>query len=78
MKSITEIESSTKNCLTVTEVAEYLGADPQTIRVQAHKCPEKLGFPVIILKSRIYIPREAFINFCKYGYAMVPKNSESK
>ena len=76
MKNLTEIENSTANCLTVAEVAEFLGANPQSIREQAHKCPEKLGFPVIILGSRIHIPKDGFVYFCKYGYAFSNKNDD--
>ena len=31
----------------------------------ARQCPEKLGFPTLCLKSRVRIPRRAFIRYCE-------------
>ena len=61
--TLDEIRSSTKEVLTPAEVAEVLGCDPQDIRVQARMAPEKLGFPVIIIKSRTKIPRVPFLRY---------------
>ena len=61
--TLDEIRNSTKEVLTPAEVAEVLGCDPQDIRVQARTSPEKLGFPVIIIKSRTKIPRIPFLRF---------------
>jgi hypothetical protein len=62
--TIKELEQSGKDVLTPAEIAPILGSDPQTIRWQAHNQPDKLGFPVIVVKSRVKIPRLGFIRFC--------------
>jgi len=35
----------------------------EAIRYQAHEDPSKLGFPVTVAGSRIYIPRRSFNQF---------------
>lgn len=61
--TIQEIILSEKVYLTAADIAPILHCDPQCIRTQAKKCPELLGFPVIVIGSRIRIPR---LNFLKY------------
>ena len=61
--TLDEIRNSTKEVLTPADVAEVLQADPQDIRVQARTAPERLGFPVIIIKSRTKIPRVPFLRY---------------
>ena len=61
--TLDEIRNSTKNVLTPAEVAEVLGCDAQDVRIQARLSPEKLGFPVIIIKNRTKIPRVPFLRF---------------
>ena len=61
--TLDEIRNSTKEVLTPADIAEVLNADPQDIRVQARTAPERLGFPVIIIKSRTKIPRVPFLRF---------------
>ena len=65
MSTLKEIEASSKEWLTVAEVAEFLNSDPQAIRIQAHKDRAALGFPVIIIGCHIKIPRVGFLNFFK-------------
>jgi len=50
---------------TVAEVAKRMGRNPQKLREQARKDPQKLGFPVCIAGNRISIPAEAFENWRK-------------
>ena len=45
------------------EVAPVLGTDPHSIRVAARLAPERLGFPVCLVGSRVRIPKEPFIQF---------------
>ena len=45
------------------EVAPVLGTDPHSIRVAARLAPERLGFPVCIIGSRVKIPRKPFIQY---------------
>ena len=49
--------------LTPLQVGAYLHVNPQSIRAQAKEAPEMLGFPVIVIGSRVLIPRRAFIQF---------------
>lgn len=61
--TLDEIKSSDKHFLLASEVAEILGTNPNTVRLQAHCAPEMLGFPVIVMGSRVKIPRIPFLNF---------------
>ena len=61
--TLDEIRNSTKEVLTPADIADVLNADPQDSRVQARTAPEKLGFPVIIIKSRTKIPRLPFLRY---------------
>lgn len=61
--TLDEIRKSTKDVLTPADIAEVLGCDAQDIRVQARLAPEKLGFPIIIIKSRTKIPRVPFLRY---------------
>ena len=58
-----EIMACQKEILTPAEIAPLLGADPQDIRVAAKQCPERLGFHVSVIGSRVKIPRRAFIRW---------------
>ena len=61
--TLDEIRNSTKEVLTPAEVAEVLGCDPQDIRVQAKVHPERLGFNVAVIGTRVKVPRLAFIRW---------------
>jgi len=61
--TLDEIRNSTKEVLTPAEVAEVLGCDPQDIRVQARMAPERLGFNVAVIGTRVKVPRLAFIRW---------------
>lgn len=61
--SIEDIKASGKSYLTAADVAPVLGCDPHSIRVAAHQRPELLGFPVIVIGSRVKIPRIPFLIF---------------
>jgi len=61
--TIEDIKSLDREMLIAAEVAPILGTDPNLIRHQAHKNPEALGFPVIVMKSRVKIPRIPFLRF---------------
>lgn len=65
MKTLEEIESCGQNMLSVADVAEFIGCDPQSIRVQAKADASALGFPVIRVGSRTMFPREGFVRFCR-------------
>ena len=65
MTRLEELEAMTDEILTCQQVAIVLKASPATIHKQAVECPERLGFPVIVMGSRVKIPRKAFIAFLK-------------
>lgn len=58
-----EIRASDKLWLTAADVAPVIGVDPQGIRITARKNPDWLGFAVVCVKSRVKIPRAAFVEF---------------
>lgn len=64
---LTDIEHLDCDFLRATDIAGVLGIDPQDIRGQAQVDASKLGFPVIVTGRRVRIPREGFINYCRYG-----------
>ena len=59
--TLEEIESMDRNVLTVRQVAEFLGKDPQVIRDQAERDPKYLGFPICKAGHSYCIPRIGFI-----------------
>lgn len=61
--TIEDIEKISTITLTPAQVGAVLGVDPNTIRYQARDDPSLLGFPVIVVKSRTYIPRIPFIRY---------------
>ena len=65
MTTLEEIEAIPKQLLTSCDVADYIGCDPNMLRWQAHNEPEKLGFPVVVIGSRVKIPKAAFIKFMR-------------
>ena len=69
--TLTELEAIPEEVLTCAEVAPVLMVNPQSIRLQAAECPERLGFPVICIGSRTLIPKEGFLYFMR-GYKKGP------
>lgn len=65
--TLKEIEDSGKEVLTCAEVAPVLKCNPATLHMQAMKAPKKLGFPVIVMGSRVKIPRRPFLNYMMEG-----------
>ena len=61
--TLQDIKQMDKDVITPAEAAQVVGCDPQLIRLEARERPENLGFPVIIVKSRIKSPRVAFIRY---------------
>lgn len=61
--TLEEVKAIDREYLTPAQVASVLGCDPHGIRVWARECPDELGFPVIVIKHRVRIPRRAFIRF---------------
>ena len=65
MRTLQEIENCGKNMLVPTDVAEYLGCEPHSINRAAKDAPGLLGFPVIVMGSRVRIPREGFVRYMR-------------
>ena len=61
--TLDEIRGSDKLLLTPADVAPVLGCDPHSIRIQAQKDPDKLGFNVTVIGTRTLIPRLPFLQF---------------
>lgn len=65
--SLEDLANLPGEILTCAQVAPILGADPATIHQQAVEAPQFLGFPVIVAKSRVKIPKRPFIRFMMDG-----------
>jgi len=65
--TLDDLEKLDKRMLLATDIAPYLECDDGIIRLQAQTDPDKLGFPVIVMGSRVKIPKEGFISYCRYG-----------
>lgn len=63
--TLQEIENCPKTMLAPSDVAGYLGCEPYSINLQAKRDPALLGFPVIVMGSRVRIPKDGFIRFCR-------------
>lgn len=61
--TLEEIKMSDKTMLVPTDVSQLLGCDAHSIRLQAQKDPDKLGFNVVVVGKRTLIPRIPFIKF---------------
>ena len=69
--TIDDIINADRAYLTPADIVPILGCDPQSIRVQAHKNPQVLGYPVIIIGRRIRIPRIPFLIFLGYDTEVI-------
>lgn len=58
--TLEEIEALPKEMLVPTDIASYLGCNPYSINV-AIKNGAKFPFPVILMGSRVRIPKAPFI-----------------
>lgn len=65
MRTIEEIERSEKEMLSLADIAPVIGCDQHSIRLQARADARALGFPVIVIGTRTYVPRDGFVNFCR-------------
>lgn len=69
--TLDDLERMDCNTLTVKQVADFLGKDPQTIRDQAEREPKFLGFPICKAGHSYCIPRIGFINWYKGQTPMI-------
>ena len=63
--TLQDIRESEKEMLTPADVSHVLRCDSYTITLQAKADPKKLGFPVIVMGSRVRIPKAGFLRFCE-------------
>ena len=61
--TLAEIKQSPAMWLTAADIAPVLECNPDAIRQQAQADPSKLGFPVVVLGTRVKIPRIPFLTF---------------
>lgn len=61
--TLAEMKKYDRDWLTCDQVSEVLGCTPHSVRIQAHEDETRLGFPVIVLGTRVRIPRIPFIQF---------------
>lgn len=61
--TLEEIKRSGELLLIPKDVAPVLGCDPEKIRIQAHENPTLLGFPVVVIGTRVRIPRKPFLQW---------------
>ena len=61
--TLAEIKQSPAMWLTAADVAPVLECNPDAIRQQAQTDPAKLGFPVVVIGTRVKIPRRPFLSY---------------
>ena len=61
--TLEEIRDYPKEVLTPAQIAPILGCSPYTINVSAKQRPDGLGFPTIIMGTRVRIPKQPFIAY---------------
>lgn len=75
--TLEEIEAIPRQILTAADVAPFLECDPNVIRGQAQRDPVALGFPVVVMGSRVKIPKAAFVYAMRYGRPICPNIPEA-
>lgn len=65
--TLSELKGLDRDVITPAQAAKVLKCDPQYIRAAAHQCPKLLGFPVVLIRKRVKIPRLAFIRYMEGG-----------
>jgi len=60
-----DIQAIQRDYLKVVEVCSVLHTRPETFRGQAHQCPWKIGFPVIVIGTRVKIPKIPFLKYMR-------------
>lgn len=65
--TLADIRTMNTDFITADIAGKVMGLDPQSIRVQAQRDTKKLGFPVVVVGSRVMIPRIPFLRFIESG-----------
>lgn len=76
--TLEEIKAMDQEIITPAIAAAVIGCNPHGIRIAARTEPQSLGFPVIVMGSRIKIPRRAFIRFLESGTAWFSRESRGE
>ncbi|MBR2086759.1 MAG: hypothetical protein IJ906_06430, partial [Oscillospiraceae bacterium] len=63
--TLKELAAIDGDVLQADEVARYLHVAPQLLREQAHDDPTKLGFKVIVIGTRVLVPKAPFVQFMR-------------
>lgn len=71
--TIEELETYHAETITPEIAANIIGCSAQSIRSQAQVDAGALGFPVIVMGTRVHIPRRGFIYFMRYGRTCIQK-----
>lgn len=61
--TLQEIKDSDKLWLTAEEVSDVVECNPNSLRAQAQSDPDKLGFPVTVINTRVKIVRKRFLEY---------------
>lgn len=61
--TIEELKEKRPLFVTADEVSEILGVNPANLRSQAQSDQKKLGFPVMVVGTRVKIPVKPFLKF---------------
>lgn len=61
--TIKEMRASDKAFLTCADIAPAIGSDPHALRIEARKPDSRLPFPVLLIGTRVKIPREGFLRW---------------
>lgn len=75
--TLQDLKEMDKEFITPAVAAQILGCDPQFIRIVARQAKDELGFPVLVVRSRVKIPKAAFINFMEGGLEVNKKTPQS-
>lgn len=66
--TLKELRECDKAYLTAVDVADLLEAAPESIRDQARDDPKGFPFPVVVIGTRVKIPRAPFAEFAERVY----------
>lgn len=61
--TLEELRADTRDVIPAADIESIINSDQQDIRMQAHENPLLLGFPVIVIGTRVKIPRIPFLRF---------------
>ena len=66
-KSLDDIRGMPDEFIIPEVAAGIIGCSPQALRDQARTDKTALGFPVTVIGTRVYIPRQSFVKFVDGG-----------